>query len=53
MNLSRLDAGFYNSEMHSYRDLPIRMAELGLVHRHEFHSSTLHGLMRVRSFTSR
>jgi threonyl-tRNA synthetase len=40
----------YNSEMHSYRDLPIRMAELGLVHRHEL-SGTLHGLMRVRSFT--
>ena len=40
----------YNSEMHSYRDLPIRMGELGLVHRHEL-SGALHGLMRVRSFT--
>ena len=40
----------YNSEMHSYRDFPIRMAELGLVHRHEL-SGALHGLMRVRSFT--
>jgi len=36
--------------MHSYRELPIRMAELGLVHRHEM-SGALHGLMRVRSFT--
>jgi len=36
--------------MHSYRELPIRMAELGLVHRHEL-SGTLHGLMRVRCFT--
>ncbi len=40
----------YNSELHSYRDLPIRMGELGLVHRHEL-SGALHGLMRVRSFT--
>ncbi len=40
----------YNSELHSYRDLPIRLAEMGLVHRHEL-SGTLHGLMRVRSFT--
>ncbi len=40
----------YNSDMHSYRDLPIRWGELGLVHRHEL-SGTLHGLMRVRSFT--
>jgi threonyl-tRNA synthetase len=40
----------YNSELHSYRDLPIRIAELGLVHRHEL-SGALHGLMRVRSFT--
>lgn len=36
--------------MRSYRDLPIRIAEMGLVHRHE-KSGTLHGLMRVRSFT--
>lgn len=40
----------YNSSMHSYRDLPLRLCELGLVHRHEL-SGVLHGLMRVRSFT--
>lgn len=40
----------YNSEMRSYRDLPLRMAELGIVHRHEL-SGVLHGLMRVRCFT--
>ncbi len=40
----------YGREMHSYRDLPIRMGELGLVHRHEL-SGALHGLMRVRCFT--
>ena len=40
----------YKSEMRSYRDLPIRMGELGLVHRHE-KSGALHGLMRVRCFT--
>lgn len=40
----------YNTELHSYRDLPLRMGELGLVHRHEL-SGVLHGLMRVRSFT--
>ncbi len=40
----------YNAELHSYRDFPIRTAELGLVHRHEL-SGALHGLMRVRSFT--
>ncbi|KXS42667.1 MAG: threonyl-tRNA synthetase [Candidatus Frackibacter sp. T328-2] len=40
----------YKNQMHSYRDFPIRMGELGLVHRHE-RSGTLHGLMRVRSFT--
>ena len=40
----------YKSEPHSYRDLPLRMAELGLVHRHEM-SGTLHGLFRVRCFT--
>ena len=40
----------YQTEMHSYRDLPIRMGELGLVHRHEL-SGALHGLMRVRCFT--
>ncbi|MBR1779604.1 MAG: threonine--tRNA ligase [Clostridia bacterium] len=40
----------YKSKMHSYRDLPERVAELGLVHRHEL-SGVLHGLMRVRCFT--
>ena len=40
----------YKRRMHSYRDLPQRMAELGLVHRHEL-SGALHGLMRVRCFT--
>ena len=40
----------YKSELRSYRDLPLRMGELGLVHRHE-KSGTLHGLMRVRCFT--
>ncbi len=40
----------YKSKMHSYRDLPERVAELGLVHRHEL-SGALHGLMRVRCFT--
>ncbi len=40
----------YNRQLHSYRDLPIRLAEFGLVHRNEA-SGTLHGLMRVRSFT--
>ena len=40
----------YKSEPHSYRDLPLRMAELGLVHRHEL-SGALHGLFRVRCFT--
>lgn len=40
----------YRSKMHSYRDLPRRIAEMGIVHRHEL-SGTLHGLMRVRSFT--
>ena len=40
----------YRSQYHSYRDLPLRTAELGLVHRHELHGA-LHGLMRVRSFT--
>lgn len=40
----------YRSEPRSYRDLPIRMGELGLVHRHE-KSGQLHGLMRVRCFT--
>lgn len=40
----------YKDSLHSYRELPIRMAELGLVHRHEM-SGALHGLMRVRSFT--
>ena len=40
----------YKSQMHSYRDLPLRWGELGLVHRHEL-SGALHGLMRVRSFT--
>ena len=40
----------YKSQPHSYRDLPIRMGELGLVHRHEL-KGTLHGLFRVRCFT--
>lgn len=40
----------YKTKQHSYRDLPLRTAELGLVHRHEL-SGALHGLMRVRSFT--
>lgn len=40
----------FNQHMHSYRDLPVRWAELGLVHRHEL-SGALHGLMRVRAFT--
>ncbi|MBC7336287.1 MAG: threonine--tRNA ligase, partial [Clostridia bacterium] len=40
----------YRSRQHSYRDLPLRLAELGLVHRHE-KSGVLHGLLRVRSFT--
>ena len=40
----------YKTEMHSYRDLPLRMGELGLVHRHEL-SGALHGLFRVRCFT--
>ncbi len=40
----------YNQHLHSYRDLPIRMAEFGSCHRNEA-SGTLHGLMRVRNFT--
>jgi threonyl-tRNA synthetase len=40
----------YKRRIYSYRDLPVRLAELGLVHRHEV-SGALHGLMRVRSFT--
>jgi len=40
----------YKSEPHSYKDLPLRVGELGLVHRHE-KSGQLHGLMRVRCFT--
>jgi len=40
----------YNQHLRSYRDLPVRVAEFGLVHRNE-PSGTLHGLMRVRSFT--
>lgn len=40
----------YNTKTRSYRDLPLKMAELGLVHRHEL-SGVLHGLFRVRSFT--
>ncbi|NLL99099.1 MAG: threonine--tRNA ligase [Tepidanaerobacter sp.] len=40
----------YKSNSHSYRDLPIRLGELGIVHRHE-KSGVLHGLMRVRCFT--
>ncbi len=40
----------YKSNLYSYRDLPLRWGELGLVHRHEL-SGALHGLMRVRAFT--
>ena len=40
----------YKQDMHSYRELPLRVGELGLVHRHE-KSGALHGLMRVRCFT--
>ena len=40
----------YKNQPHSYRDLPLRVGELGLVHRHE-KSGQLHGLMRVRCFT--
>jgi len=40
----------YKTQLRSYRDLPMRMAELGVVHRHE-RSGVLHGLMRVRCFT--
>ncbi|HIE12712.1 MAG TPA: threonine--tRNA ligase [Desulfotomaculum sp.] len=40
----------YQRRLHSYRELPIRIGEMGLVHRHEL-SGVLHGLMRVRSFT--
>ena len=40
----------YKTKMHSYRDLPLRLGELGIVHRHEL-SGALHGLMRVRCFT--
>ncbi len=39
----------YKQKLHSYKDLPLRMAEIGLVHRHEM-SGALHGLMRVRCF---
>lgn len=40
----------YKSQQHSYRDFPLRLGEMGLVHRHE-RSGALHGLMRVRAFT--
>ena len=40
----------YGETLHSYRDLPVRLFELGVVHRHE-KSGTLHGLLRVRQFT--
>ena len=40
----------YRTDLHSYRDFPLRLAEMGLVHRHEL-SGALHGLFRVRSFT--
>lgn len=40
----------YRAQMHSYRDFPMRVAEMGRVHRHEF-SGSLHGLFRVRAFT--
>lgn len=41
---------YYKENIHSYKELPLRVAELGRVHRHEA-SGTLHGLMRVRTFT--
>lgn len=41
---------YYKTRLHSYRELPLRIGELGLVHRHE-RSGVLHGLMRVRCFT--
>ena len=41
---------YYKENIHSYKELPLRVAELGRVHRHET-SGTLHGLMRVRTFT--
>ena len=40
----------YRSQPHSYRELPLRVGELGLVHRHEL-KGALHGLFRVRCFT--
>ena len=40
----------YDMELHSYKEFPLRLAELGLVHRHEL-SGTMHGLTRVRAFT--
>lgn len=40
----------YKNDMHSYKELPLRLSELGIVHRHEL-SGALHGLMRVRCFT--
>jgi len=40
----------YRSQLHSYRDLPLRVGELGVVHRHEL-KGALHGLFRVRCFT--
>ncbi|NLM95016.1 MAG: threonine--tRNA ligase, partial [Firmicutes bacterium] len=40
----------YKERLHSYREFPLRLAEMGLVHRHEL-SGVLHGLMRVRCFT--
>ena len=40
----------YDMELHSYKEFPLRFAELGLVHRHEL-SGTMHGLVRVRCFT--
>ncbi|MBP6125448.1 MAG: threonine--tRNA ligase [Leptotrichiaceae bacterium] len=40
----------YKNKLHSYKDLPLKYGEMGLVHRHEF-SGALHGLMRVRAFT--
>jgi threonyl-tRNA synthetase len=40
----------YKNDVHSYKELPLRLGELGLVHRHEL-SGVLHGLMRVRCFT--
>ena len=48
--LPRRCHGLYRSQPHSYRELPLRIGELGIVHRHELRGA-LHGLFRVRCFT--